>query len=56
LLRGYQRFDTAGKLQQTFDTALPAGSLAGITVGPDAKLYVADLLSGGVHRLEISLE
>jgi hypothetical protein len=48
-------FDTAGKLQQTFDTALPPGSLAGITVGPDAKLYVADLLSGGAHRVEITL-
>jgi len=44
---------TTGKLSQTFDTALPAGSLAGVTVGPDSKLYVANLLDGSVHRLEI---
>lgn len=49
-------FDTAGKLQKTFDTALPAGSLAGITLGPDSKLYVADLLTGSAHRVEVELE
>jgi hypothetical protein len=49
-------FNTAGKLQKTFDTGLPAGSLAGITVGPDSKLYVANLLTGGAHRVEVTLE
>jgi DNA-binding beta-propeller fold protein YncE len=49
-------FDTAGKLQKTFDTALPPGSLAGVTVGPDSKLYVADLLTGSAHRVEAALE
>jgi hypothetical protein len=49
-------FDTAGKLEKTFDTALPPGSLAGITVGPDSKLYVADLLTGTAHRVEAALE
>ena len=46
-------FDTAGKLQQTYDTALPPGTLAGVALGPDSKLYVADLLTGGVHRIEL---
>jgi len=49
-------FDTAGKWLSTFDTALPPGSLAGITQGPDSKLYVADLLSGSAHRVEAALE
>ena len=49
-------FDTAGKLQQTFDTALPPGSLGGVTLGPDSKLYVADLLTGSAHRVEVTPE
>ncbi len=47
-------FDTSGRLQHTYDTALPTGSLAGITLGPDSKLYLTDLLSGGVHRVELT--
>ncbi len=46
-------FDTAGKLQKTYDTALPAGTLAGVALGPDSKLYVTDLLTGGVHRIAL---
>lgn len=46
-------FDTAGKLQKTYDTGLPSGSLAGIALGPDSKLYVTDLLTGGVHRIDL---
>jgi hypothetical protein len=49
-------FEVTGKLRKTFDTGLPAGSLAGITVGPDAKLYIADLLSGSAYRVEATLE
>lgn len=45
-------FNLAGKRLQTLDTGLPKGSLGGITLGPDAKLYVADLLSGKVRRIE----
>jgi hypothetical protein len=47
-------FDVAGKLLQSLDTGLPAGSLAGIAMGPDATLYVTNLLTGGVHRVELS--
>lgn len=49
-------FDTAGNLKKTFDTALPPGSLAGITVGPDAKLYIANLLTGAAQRVEMAVE
>jgi DNA-binding beta-propeller fold protein YncE len=45
-------FDPAGKKLKTFDTALPPGSLAGITIGPDQQMYVANLLTGGVERVE----
>ena len=34
------------------DTGLPAGSLAGVTIGPDGKLYISDLLSGNAYRVE----
>jgi sugar lactone lactonase YvrE len=33
-------------------TDLPAGSLSGITVGPDAQLYVTDLLIGAAYRVQ----
>ncbi len=47
-------FDTAGGLQKIYDTALPSGSLAGIALGADSKLYVTDLLSGAVRRVEVA--
>jgi hypothetical protein len=47
-------FDATGKLLQSLDTGLPNGSLAGIAMGPDATLYVTNLLTGGVHRVELS--
>jgi hypothetical protein len=46
-------FARDGVAQRTFDTALPAGSLGGVVVGPDGKLYLTDLLTGSVHRVEI---
>ena len=49
-------FDVGGKLLWTIDTALPAGSLAGIAVGADSHLYLADLLTGAVHRLNPAAE
>jgi hypothetical protein len=47
-------FDPTGKLLQSLDTGLPAGSLAGIAMGPDATLYITNLRTGGVHRVELS--
>jgi hypothetical protein len=32
-------------------TGLPAGSLSGIAVGPDGKLYLGDLLTGAAYRV-----
>ena len=46
-------FDAAGHAQRTFDTGLPAGSLAGITLGPDQKMYIANLQTGSVERVEV---
>ncbi len=34
------------------DTGLPKGSLAGIAVAPDGRLYLADMLTSAVHRLD----
>jgi hypothetical protein len=45
-------FDMTGKQQSVLDTGLPAGSLAGITVGPDERVYFTDLLTGSVRRIE----
>jgi DNA-binding beta-propeller fold protein YncE len=47
-------FDSAGKALRVLATGLPAGSLAGITIGPDDKPYVTDLLTGNVQRVEAS--
>ena len=47
-------FDASGHAQRTFDTALPAGSLAGITIGPDQKMYITNLLTGNVERVEVT--
>jgi hypothetical protein len=44
-------FDRSGKPLHVLDTALPSGSLAGVTLGPDQKLYITDLLGGTVQRL-----
>jgi len=46
-------FDTTGKALRIFDTGLPGGSLAGIVLGPDGSLYVADRLSGNAYRVDI---
>jgi hypothetical protein len=46
-------FSASGASKRTFDTALPAGSLAGISVGPDHKMYIANLKTGSVERVEV---
>ncbi|HYJ10651.1 MAG TPA: hypothetical protein VEX18_16630 [Polyangiaceae bacterium] len=45
-------FDLEGQLLLAFDTGLPAGSLAGITIGPDKKVYFTDMLTGAVVRID----
>jgi hypothetical protein len=45
-------FDLEGKLLRYLDTGLPPGSLAGIAIGPDDRLYIADLATSQVRRIE----
>lgn len=47
-------FDTNGHALRVFDTALPAGALSGIALGPDQALYLANLQTGTVTRFEVS--
>lgn len=44
-------FDGAGKLLRAANVELPEQSLGGITLGPDQRLYLADLKSGAGYRL-----
>lgn len=45
-------FKLDGTLVGSVDTGLPAGSLSGIAIGPDGKLYLSDLLTGTAYRVE----
>lgn len=45
--------DVTGKQQRVINSGLAAGALAGITVGPDQKLYIANLSDGTVSRVEV---
>lgn len=45
-------FDSSGQAVRAVDTGLGAGALSGITVGPDGKAYLADMLEGRVYRID----
>jgi len=45
-------FELDGTPLGSVDTGLPAGSLSGIELGPDGKLYLSDLLTGAAYRVE----
>lgn len=45
-------FALDGTLLRALDTGMPPGTLAGITFGPDDRLYFADMLTGSVHRID----
>jgi hypothetical protein len=45
-------FSLSGKAERVLDPHLPAGAAAGLTLGPDDRLYLANLQSGSVHRIE----
>lgn len=45
-------FALDGSVVGSLDTGLPAGSLSGVAVGPDGKLYLSDLLTGTAYRVE----
>jgi hypothetical protein len=45
-------FDLTGRLVRSLDTGLPARSLAGLAVGPDAKIYLVDVVASRVLRID----
>jgi sugar lactone lactonase YvrE len=45
-------FDRGGAALGSVDTGLPAGSLGGVTLGPDGKIYLSDLKLGVAYRVE----
>ncbi len=45
-------FDLEGNLLNQFDTGLQAGSLAGITIGPEGKAYIVDQRTSEVFRID----
>lgn len=45
-------FDLEGTLLNQLDTGLQAGSLAGITIGPEGKAYIVDQRTSEVFRID----
>lgn len=45
-------FDMSGQVVRTLDTGLAPGSLAGLTFGPDGKVYFVDVLTSRVYRID----
>lgn len=45
-------FDMSGTWLASVDTGLPPGSLAGIEVGPENRLWLSDLANGKVYRID----
>ena len=45
-------FELDGTPLGSFDTGLPPGSLSGVSVGPDEKIYLSDLVTGNAYRVE----
>jgi DNA-binding beta-propeller fold protein YncE len=46
-------YDRSGEQLRHLDTGLPANALAGITVGPDGKLYLVDRVGSQVLRVDV---
>ncbi len=46
-------FDLKGEEVNRLDTGLPEGSLAGITLGPDGRLYFVDMVESRVLRIDV---
>ena len=45
-------FDRTGAVLGSLDTGLPEGSLAGVALGPDGKVYLSDMKLGVAYRVE----
>jgi sugar lactone lactonase YvrE len=48
----FHAFDLNGQELRTLETGLPAGTLAGLTVGRDGRIWFVDMLQGAVYRLD----
>ncbi len=48
----FYAFAKDGSVVNALLTGLPAGSLAGLTLGPDGKVYFVDMLGGRVMRID----
>lgn len=48
----FYAFTLDGTSLRTLDTGLPPGSLAGLTVGPDGRIYFVDRLTSRVLRID----
>jgi hypothetical protein len=49
----FHAFDLEGNLLRTLDTGLPAGSLAGVAVGPEDRIWFVDMKTGTVYRIDV---
>jgi sugar lactone lactonase YvrE len=45
-------FDLDGRNLQSLETGLPPGTLAGVAVGPEGKVYFVDLQKGAIRRVD----
>ena len=45
-------FDLAGRMLRSLTTGLAANALGDLTVGPDGKMYLLDMASGRVYRID----
>ena len=45
-------FGLDGRSLRTLETGLPSGTLAGVEIGPDGKVYFVDLRTGAVRRID----
>jgi sugar lactone lactonase YvrE len=45
-------FTLDGREIASLDTGLPAGTLAGIAIGPDGRLYFTDMKTSAIRRIE----
>ena len=44
--------EPSGNVLRELDTGLPANSLGGVSIGPDDKAYITDLVTGTAYRIE----
>jgi len=48
----FHAFDLEGNEVRSLDTEFPPGTLAGMTMGRDDKIYFTDMLTGHVYRID----